>query len=47
MPAGAVDGPLNTLLVVNQRLQRELGGAALAKRATGGAQGSPEAAGRA
>lgn len=32
----AVDHPLNTLLVVNGRLQRELGGAALARRAAAG-----------
>ena len=34
--AGAVDDPLNTLLVVNGRLQRELGGAAAQRRAIGG-----------
>ena len=31
--AGAVDDPLNTLLIVNGRLQKELGGAAAQRRA--------------
>lgn len=35
---GAVDDPLNTLLVVNGRLQKALGGAAAARRALAGGQ---------
>lgn len=37
--AGAVDGPLSTLLVVNSRLQQELGGAAAQRRALSRASG--------
>ena len=38
---GAVDGPLNTLLVVNGRLQQALGGAAAARRSAAGASPAP------
>lgn len=38
---GAVDGPLNTLLVVNGRLQQALGGAAAAARRAAAAGTSP------
>ena len=46
--AGAVDDPLNTLLVVNGRLQKELGGAAAQRRAIGGgSKGSGDGGGAA
>ncbi|PSC75832.1 flagellar associated [Micractinium conductrix] len=39
--AGAVDDPLNTLLVVNGRLQKALGGAAAARRAVAAMSNAP------